>query len=198
MTIEIIATICFALAVIHTFLVAPIREFSHRYTEGGLARSFFHLASEVEVVFGLWALLFYTVFCFIERPQHAVIYHESLNFTEAFFVFVIMSICSSNPILDFVRSVILFFSRGVQKVFKTPQIHTEIFMILSLGSLSGSFITEPASMSLCALLLFDMIHTRSSKTLYALLAVLFVNVSIGGALTSFAAPPILMVASNWG
>ena len=32
---------------------------------------------------------------------------------------------------------------------------------------------------------------------YATLAVLFVNVSIGGTLTNFAAPPVLMVAAKW-
>ena len=33
---------------------------------------------------------------------------------------------------------------------------------------------------------------------YATLGVLFVNVSIGGTLTPYAAPPVLMVASKWG
>jgi Na+/H+ antiporter NhaD/arsenite permease-like protein len=38
----------------------------------------------------------------------------------------------------------------------------------------------------------------SSRLKYATLGVLFVNVSVGGTLTSFAAPPILMVAAKWG
>jgi Na+/H+ antiporter NhaD/arsenite permease-like protein len=37
----------------------------------------------------------------------------------------------------------------------------------------------------------------SSKLLYATIGVLFVNVSIGGTLTHFAAPPVLMVAATW-
>jgi len=37
----------------------------------------------------------------------------------------------------------------------------------------------------------------STKLKYATLGVLFVNISIGGTLTSFAAPPVLMVASKW-
>src|SRR5690606_12417280 len=33
---------------------------------------------------------------------------------------------------------------------------------------------------------------------YGALGVLFVNISIGGTLTHFAAPPVLMVAATWG
>jgi Na+/H+ antiporter NhaD/arsenite permease-like protein len=70
---------------------------------------------------------------------------------------------------------------------------------LSAGALLGSFITEPAAMTLLALVLkrryFD--QGISSKLAYATLGLLFVNVSIGGTLTHFAAPPVLMVASKW-
>ena len=38
----------------------------------------------------------------------------------------------------------------------------------------------------------------SSRLKYGTLGVLFVNVSIGGVLTPFAAPPVLMVAAKWG
>jgi Na+/H+ antiporter NhaD/arsenite permease-like protein len=38
----------------------------------------------------------------------------------------------------------------------------------------------------------------SNRLKYATLGVLFVNVSIGGTLTHFAAPPVLMVAAKWG
>jgi hypothetical protein len=38
----------------------------------------------------------------------------------------------------------------------------------------------------------------SRKLAYATLGLLFVNVSIGGTLTPFAAPPVLMVAGEWG
>jgi hypothetical protein len=37
-----------------------------------------------------------------------------------------------------------------------------------------------------------------NKTAYGLLGLLFVNISVGGALTHFAAPPILIVARTWG
>jgi predicted cation transporter len=38
----------------------------------------------------------------------------------------------------------------------------------------------------------------SDKLKYATIGLLFVNVSIGGTLTHFAAPPVLMVAGKWG
>ena len=74
------------------------------------------------------------------------------------------------------------------------------FATLTIGPLLGSFITEPAAMTICALLLsrqfFDL--NPSQRLKYATLGLLFVNVSIGGTLTHFAAPPILMVARPWG
>ena len=54
-------------------------------------------------------------------------------------------------------------------------------------------------MTICALLLARQFYDLqpSTRLKYATLGVLFVNVSIGGALTPFAAPPVLMVANKW-
>src|SRR5919109_703531 len=73
------------------------------------------------------------------------------------------------------------------------------FVSLSAVPLLGSFITEPAAMTLAALMLRDVLFNRgvSAKLKYATLGVLFVNVSVGGTLTNFAAPPVLMVAAKW-
>jgi Na+/H+ antiporter NhaD/arsenite permease-like protein len=64
----------------------------------------------------------------------------------------------------------------------------------------GSFITEPAAMTIAAMLLAKQFYDLkpSKKLCYATLGLLFVNVSVGGTLTHFAAPPILMVANKWG
>src|SRR5262249_45496201 len=50
------------------------------------------------------------------------------------------------------------------------------------------------------LLLASKFYQRqpSRRLAYATLGLLFVNVSVGGTLTHFAAPPVLMVASKWG
>jgi Na+/H+ antiporter NhaD/arsenite permease-like protein len=73
-------------------------------------------------------------------------------------------------------------------------------LTLSITPLLGSLITEPAAMTLAAFLLRDLVyrHKCSTPLLFATLGVLFVNISIGGTLTNFAAPPVLMVASTWG
>lgn len=54
-------------------------------------------------------------------------------------------------------------------------------------------------MTLAALMLRDRYFGGglSTRFKYATLGVLFVNVSIGGTLTSFGAPPVLMVAATW-
>lgn len=196
--IEILGTVFFAVAVLHTFLVSKIIHMSHRYSEGSVVRGFLHLAGEIEVVFGLWAAVFLIVYAFVEGPAAVVAYQESLHFTEPIFVFCIMVVAATKPILTAASSAINFLSYLLQKILRLPDIHADLIVVMTVGPLVGSFITEPAAMTVTALMLNSMIKsTQNKKFLYALIAVLFVNVSIGGALTSFAAPPILMVAGKW-
>lgn len=70
---------------------------------------------------------------------------------------------------------------------------------LVFGPLLGSLITEPAAMTLLAMVLKRRYFNQgiSKRLAYATLGLLFVNVSIGGTLTHFAAPPVLMVAAKW-
>jgi hypothetical protein len=74
------------------------------------------------------------------------------------------------------------------------------FTILILGPTIGSLITEPAAMTISALLLANKFFSLepSNKFKYATIGLLFVNISVGGTLTHFAAPPVLMVAGPWG
>jgi Na+/H+ antiporter NhaD/arsenite permease-like protein len=55
-------------------------------------------------------------------------------------------------------------------------------------------------MTITALLLAGTFYRKgpSRRFMYGTIGLLFVNVSIGGTLTNFAAPPILMVAGTWG
>lgn len=137
------------------------------------------------------------LYALIEGWSPAIQFFESLHFVEPFFVLAIMVLCSTRPILTFARQSIHLISQFLQKIFKTSAALTDLFVILTVGPLSGSFITEPAAMTVTALLLNSMFDKASSRILYSLLAVLFVNISIGGAMTPFAAPPILMVAQKW-
>lgn len=196
-TIELLGTLFFALAVVHTFLVGRILAWSHHYPKNSLMNNLLHLFGEIEAVFAIWAALFMAIYIAIEGWGPAIHYQESLDFIEPFFIFAIMVICSTRPILTAARQGILSVSSLIQKIFKTPAVLTDLVVLLIIGPLSGSFITEPAAMTVTAYLLNSMLQKESSKLIYALIAVLFVNVSIGGALTPFAAPPILMVASKW-
>jgi Na+/H+ antiporter NhaD/arsenite permease-like protein len=80
-----------------------------------------------------------------------------------------------------------------------PRGQAVFFLCLAVVPLLGSFITEPAAMTLAAMLLRDAYFSNklSTRLQYSTLGVLFVNVSIGGTLTHFAAPPVLMVAATW-
>lgn len=198
MKIEHLGTLFFALAVLHTFLVGPIRQRAQQFEKGSFSYELLHFLGEIEVVFGLWAAAFIGCFMLFEGPRAAVEYIDSVNFTEPSFVFVIMAICSTKPVLEFAKAGIHQASRLLRLVFRTPPLLTEMFTILTLGPIVGSFITEPAAMTVTALLLFGRIRGSNLRVLYVMLGVLFVNVSIGGALTPYAAPPILMVASTWG
>ena len=187
-----IAAGLFGLAVLHTF---STKYFEHLARTRPRHAGLWHLLGEVEVVFGFWALVLALVMWFTVGRTPTIEYLEARNFNEPLFVFAIMVVAATRPILQ-ACSVL------VQKVakelpFPTSRIH--YFLTLSLVPLIGSLITEPAAMTLAALMLRDSVFSKdvSERLKYATLGVLFVNVSIGGTLTPFAAPPIVMVASTW-
>jgi hypothetical protein len=193
-SLEIAATVLFAIALAHTFSVKLFQSWAARYPEGSVQENVFHLLGEIEVVFGLWAAVYVALRMFFAGD--GVAYVESLNYTEPVFVFVVLSICSTRPILAVAERLIVAVSRLVP--LKRPLAFYVI--ALTMGPLLGSFITEPAAMAVTALILYDRYYSKSlsPKLMYATLGLLFVNVSIGGTLTPYAAPPILMVAPGWG
>ena len=191
--IELVAAALFAVALIHTF--------STKFFEG-LAHSnprhakLWHLIGEVEIVFGLWAIVLVTVMMALLGKAAATDYVDARNYTEPLFVFAIMVVAASKPIL----SAAQLLARGFAKLLPLPTPTALYFTALALIPLLGSLITEPAAMTLAALMLRDRYFSdqTSVRMRYATLGVLFVNISIGGALTPFAAPPVLMVAGVWG
>lgn len=191
-SIQYIAATLFALAVIHTFSTKYFEHLAHIQPQHA---GVWHLLGEVEVVFGLWAMILILFIFAIGGKQDAIVYLESRDFTEPMFVFVIMVIAGTRPILEFVASVV----QRIATVVPLNQGMVMYFLLLSLVPLLGSFITEPAAMTLAALMLRDTVFSKdiSTRLKYATVGVLFVNVSIGGTLTPFAAPPVLMVAAKW-
>jgi hypothetical protein len=150
----------------------------------------------VEVVFGLWAVALLAAFAAFRGWDAAAGYlNDRVDYTEALFVVVIMALASTRPIVVLAESAM---RRAADAVGGTPAAWW--FTILIVGPLLGSLITEPGAMTICALLLgrqFYDLHPPV-RLKYATLGLLFVNVSLGGTLTHFAAPPVLMVARPWG
>ena len=194
--IEIIASALFAIAILHTFMVSSFEKLSHSYPKhAGL----FHLLAEVEVVFGFWALVLVMIISMLDNTKEAVHFVNDQNYVEPLFVFAVMVVAASKPILTLSTLAINFLSDFVSRITPVPKNTVIFFISLSLVPLMGSFITEPAAMTIAAILLRDRFYKTGLplKLQYAIIGVLFVNISIGGTLTNFAAPPVLMVASAW-
>ena len=192
-TIQIVGAALFAIALLHTFST----KFFDRLADGRPGHAgLWHLLAEVEVVFGFWAMVLVLAMFAIEGQDAAVSYLDTRNYTEPLFVFAIMVAAASKPILQLAGWLVRVLARAIP----LPPAMSFVLVVLTAVPLLGSFITEPAAMTLAALLLRERIyaHPVSERFKYATLGVLFVNVSIGGTLTPYAAPPVLMVAAAWG
>jgi hypothetical protein len=192
LSLELLAAGLFGLAVVHTF---STRYFEHLAHTSARHSGLWHLLGEVEAVFGFWAFLLVLAMIFLQGWGSATRYLDAQRFVEPMFVFVVMVVAGSRPVMQLAgdaamaAAAALPLRRGVALYA----------VCLSVVPLLGSLITEPAAMTLAALMLRDTLFGggASSRLKYATLGVLFVNVSIGGTLTNFAAPPVLMVASAW-
>jgi len=205
-----IATAIFLLAIAHTFAASRVTAAAHRLQDGhdaanrrqgrspspSVIAELLHLLGEVEVVFGLWALVLLgamALYAGWDTARHYM--NDGVTYAEPLFVVVVMTLAATRPIVSLAESCL----RRLADLGKgTPAAWW--ITILMIGPLLGSFITEPGAMTICALLLarqfFDL--QPAARLKYATLGLLFVNVSIGGTLTHFAAPPVLMVARPWG
>ncbi len=194
-TVQYVASVLFAIAVLHTMSVYRFRKFASYFKDGSVGENFFHLMAEVEVVFGLWAAVFIAAYVVLSGPSEALIYLNSRDFREPAFVFAMMVIASTQPVL-------ITAERCLLKIAAWIPLHRSIalyLVTLTLGPLLGSLITEPAAMTVTALVLFDYFYKSSGSVAfkYATLGLLFVNISIGGVLTPYAAPPVLIGAHAW-
>lgn len=216
---NVVATVIFVLAVLHTFASAKIRHWSHVIEERHAARlkkrslradrdedgqpdevSFWgqilHFLGEVEAIFGFWVVVLLGAIVWFKGLDTGVHYlSHTVNYTEALFVVIIMTLASTRPVLRLAEQTL----RLVASLGRGRPVAWWL-SILTVAPLLGSFITEPAAMTIAALLLGKQFYALnpSARLKYATLGLLFVNVSIGGTLTHFAAPPVLMVAAPWG
>jgi hypothetical protein len=207
---NVIATLIFFLAIIHTFLTSKFLAVSHKWenehknkiTKGQAGKysvshgsKLFHFLGEVEAVFGIWAAaLVVAIIGFYDWSTVVNYISHTVNFTEAMFVVVIMTLASTRPILKLTE----FFMWKFANLFGGT-LTAWWFTILTIGPILGSLITEPAAMTISALLLSSKFYALepNEKFKYATIGLLFVNISVGGTFTHFAAPPVLMVAGQW-
>ncbi len=207
---NLVATLIFFCAIVHTFLTSKFLGIAHKWEhaheqkmEKGLVdknsvhhgAEIFHFLGEVEVVFGLWVIVLAgAIFFFYDWHTLVNYIVYKVNFVEAEFVVVIMTLASTRPILKLTESIMWKIANLLGGTLTAWW-----FTILTVGPLLGSLITEPAAMTISALLLANKFYDLgpSSKLKYATIGLLFVNISVGGTLSNFAAPPVLMVASPW-
>jgi hypothetical protein len=195
-TMQAVGLVLFALALLHTFATHLFEVLAHRHPRhAGL----FHLLGEVEVVFGFWACVLMAALALVEGGAAAVDYAESRQYGEPLFVFVVMVVAASRPVLEAVGGLLRLLARACARVAPMRVEVALTWLGLALVPLAGSLITEPAAMTLAALTLAPIVFRQGMPEWlkYAALGVLFVNVSIGGTLSAYAAPPVLMVAEAW-
>jgi hypothetical protein len=212
---NLIATVIFLLAIIHTFFAPKILARSHRiqhaheaqlrkihcldpqdkipqHLRQSIPAAALHFLGEVEAVFGLWVIPLALLMWAYKGPEITRHYFDQgVSYVEPLFVVVIMAIAASRPIVQAAVRIL------GQVAGQSPA--RWWLALLTIGPLLGSFITEPAAMTLCAVLLGREFYRLgpSRPFMYATLGLLFVNISVGGALTNFAAPPVLLVADKW-
>lgn len=207
---NLLSTLIFLFAVLHTFIapkfsaIAKSIEAKHalnpKMINGKIQVSFIgemcHFLGEIEAIFGIWAVpLVILIACLFGTGAVTHYFNDVVNFTEPIFVVVIMAIASTRPVLKLAESLL----KVIAKIGKCS-VKAWWVTILIVAPIFGSFITEPAAMTIAAMLLARQFYILepSENLRYATIGLLFVNVSIGGTLTHFAAPPILMVAHKWG
>jgi hypothetical protein len=212
---NLVGTLIFICAIAHTFVAGPLmhkaHEIKHHHedelrkqgkSEEYIANSpsfkaeMYHFLGEVEAIFGIWVIAlaaaivgFHGWYTFSDYIAHTV------NYTEPMFVVVIMALASTRPIVKLAELIL-----GKIAAFGGQSPQAWWLSILTIAPILGSFITEPAAMTIAALLLAKQFYEfkPAPKFAYATIGLLFVNISVGGTLTHFAAPPVLMVAAPWG
>lgn len=216
---NLVSTLIFFCAILHTFLAGYFRKIAHKlakinyvhvkrqrrrghydkyhgaYVERVCFKAeLFHFLGEIEVVFGLWLIPGFLALIYFHGISSSVHYLESVNFIEPMFVVIIMTLAATRPIMQFAEKVLRKIAQlggGTSAAWW--------FTILTVGPILGSFITEPAAMTISAIILSKQFYNKrpSLKFSYATIGLLFVNISVGGTLSHFAAPPVLMVSGKW-
>src|SRR4051812_37721209 len=145
-SIELAAAVLFGIALVHTFSARQLDRLARRYPNH---EGLFHLLGEVEVVFGFWAMVLMLALAALSSWPLALAYVDERNYTEPLFVFAIMVVAASHPVLDLVRRA----GGGLARMLRVAPPAATVWLGLGLLPLLGSLVTEPAAMTIAALLL---------------------------------------------
>ncbi len=211
---NLFASLIFLFAILHTFAAAKIKgiakkmELTHAEQMRKAGKSeeeieqdspvmaeMLHFFGEVEAIFGIWVIVLAAVtISFYDWSTFKNYIAHTVNYTEPMFVVIIMSLAATRPVMQLAKQIL-----GKFAYIGKSSPGAWWLSILTLAPILGSFITEPAAMTIAAMLLAEQFYrlNPSSKLAYATIGLLFVNISVGGTFTNFAAPPVLMVKTPW-
>ncbi len=192
---NIAVTLVFLCAIIHTFLAPIFQKMAHHSTTPWKSK-LFHILGEIELIFGMWVIPFAVVcLCYYSPADLFAYVARDTSYTEPLFVAVIMIIAASRPVYRLAENML-----GCVAKLGNQSPTAWWLSVLTIAPFLGSFITEAAAMTLAAIILSKKVYSLKPKAsfAYATLGLLFVNISVGGTLTHFAAPPIVMIAGKWG
>ncbi|HSX04588.1 MAG TPA: putative Na+/H+ antiporter [Rhabdochlamydiaceae bacterium] len=205
-TFRILTLIIFILAILHTLFanhfvtlanhVEALYARKHKKEKPSKRISFMaeilRFLGEIEIVFAFWAIPLMIVILSFYDWKTALNYLNSRIYEEPFFIVIIMSLASTRPIFQFAEKATHFIAK---RFGDTPGAWW--LTIMTLSPLLGSIITEAAAMTIGALILKKRFYECgvSRKLAYGTLGLMFVNFSVGGVLTNFAAPPSVILTN---
>ena len=96
------------------------------------------MLGEVEIVFGFWAIALILIFFSLSGKNETLSYLNNQSYVEPIFVFVIMIIAASKPVLDFSLTSV----RAISRLLPIHKSLSLFFITISFVPLLGSFITE--------------------------------------------------------
>jgi hypothetical protein len=203
---HIIALLLFVFAIIHTLSIRKVHNWARQLEmrqppkrlnsdhERKFSVQLLYFLSEIEVVFAFWAIFLFFAIVSFYGWHVALDYIDTREYTEPLFVAVILALSATKPIILLAEKCVTWcttlFGSSISSWWLT---------LLTIGPLLGSFITEVGAMTLCALLLSRQFYQYrpSSQLAYGTLGLLFVNISVGGVLTNFASPAVLILSHAW-
>ena len=159
-----VVTGIFALAIVHTFLAAQVSAWAHRVqhrhdearrhrglaAQPSLTAELLHFFGEVEVIFGLWAIvLFVAIVAHMGLADHHALLQRHGQLHRA-------AVCRRDhgAGLDATGRRVCRSGAGPRRRPGSGARPAAWWLsILTIGPVLGSFITEPAAMTICALLL---------------------------------------------